>query len=92
MFKPAVLISAAVGAAAALTGTAASAHNYMTTLRAPAGRQRSKIYPTFRRFHGLNGPSSALYGSLQAFHAPVSVGMIGRGPAIDGYDAGRTDG
>lgn len=37
MFKSALLTTAALGAAALITATAASAHNYMTTLRAPAG-------------------------------------------------------
>lgn len=37
MFKKALLTTAALGAVAFLSATAASAHNYMTTLRAPAG-------------------------------------------------------
>lgn len=37
MFKKALLTTAALGAAALMGATAASAHNYMTTLRAPAG-------------------------------------------------------
>jgi uncharacterized protein YcnI len=37
MFKSALLTTAALGVAALMTATSASAHNYMTTLRAPAG-------------------------------------------------------
>jgi len=37
MFKSALLTTVALGAAALMTATAASAHNYMTELRAPAG-------------------------------------------------------